>query len=87
MMIVEQSVEFEFTGEPKYSEKTCPSATLSTTNPPWPDPGSNAGRRSGKPATNRLSYGTTFSWKLSYNLEVGDPGLVGDTIRDFLARH
>jgi hypothetical protein len=39
--------------EPKYSEKTCRSATLSTTNPTWPDPG----RRSGKPATNRLSYG------------------------------
>jgi hypothetical protein len=24
-------------GKPKYSEKTCPSATLSTTNPIWPD--------------------------------------------------
>jgi hypothetical protein len=23
-------------GKPKYSEKTCPSATLSTTNPTWP---------------------------------------------------
>jgi hypothetical protein len=43
--------------KPKYSEKTCPSATLSTTNPTWPDPGSNPGRRDGKPATNRLSYG------------------------------
>jgi hypothetical protein len=29
---------------------------LSTTNPTWPDPGSNPGRRGGKPATNRLSY-------------------------------
>jgi hypothetical protein len=47
--------------KPKYSEKTCPSATLSTTNPTLPDPGSNPGRRSGKPATNRLSYGTAFS--------------------------
>jgi hypothetical protein len=44
-------------GKPKYSEKTCPSATLSTTNPTWLDPGSNPGRRGGKPATNRLSYG------------------------------
>jgi hypothetical protein len=42
----------------KYSENICPSSTLSTTNPIWPDLGSNAGRRSGKPATNRLSYGT-----------------------------
>jgi hypothetical protein len=41
-------------GKPKYLEKTCPSATLSTTNPTWPNPG----RRGGKPATNRLSYGT-----------------------------
>jgi hypothetical protein len=41
--------------KPKYSEKTCPSATLSTTNPTWLNPGSNPGRRSGKPATNRLS--------------------------------
>jgi hypothetical protein len=44
-------------GNPKYSEKTCPVANLSTTNPTWPDPGSNPGRRGGKPATNRLSYG------------------------------
>jgi hypothetical protein len=48
----------DWQGKPKYSEKTRPSATLSTINPTWPDLGSNAGRRSGKPATNRLSYGT-----------------------------
>jgi hypothetical protein len=46
----------DWKGKPKYSEKTCPSATLSTTNPTWPDPGSNPGHRGGKPATNRLSY-------------------------------
>jgi hypothetical protein len=45
-------------GKPKYCEKTCPSATLSTTNPIWPDLGWYPGRRGGKPATNRLSYGT-----------------------------
>jgi hypothetical protein len=45
-------------GKPKYSEKTCPSATLSATNPTWCDPGSNTDRRGGKPVTNRLSYGT-----------------------------
>jgi hypothetical protein len=44
-------------GKPKYSEKTCPSATLSTTNSTWPDPGSNLGRCGEKLATNRLSYG------------------------------
>jgi hypothetical protein len=47
----------DWQGKPKYWEKTCPSATLSTTYPTWPDPGLNLGRRGGKPATNRLSYG------------------------------
>jgi hypothetical protein len=44
----------------KYSAKTCPSATLSTTNSTWLDPGLNPGRRGGKPATNRLSYGAAL---------------------------
>jgi hypothetical protein len=47
----------DWQGRPKYSEKTCPNATLSTTNPTWPDTGANPGSRGGKPATNRLSYG------------------------------
>jgi hypothetical protein len=51
----------DWRGKSKYSEKTCPSATLSTTNPTWPDPGSNPGRRGGKPATNCLGYGAAFS--------------------------
>jgi hypothetical protein len=37
----------EWQGKPKYSEKTCPDATLSTANPTWPDPGLNPGRRCG----------------------------------------
>jgi hypothetical protein len=41
-----------------FSEKTCPSAALSTTNPHMLCPDANPGRRDGKPATNRLSYGT-----------------------------
>jgi hypothetical protein len=44
-------------GNPKYSEKTCPSTTLCTTNPTEPDLDSNPGRLGGKPATNGLSYG------------------------------
>jgi hypothetical protein len=48
-------------GKPKYSGgKTCPSATLTTTNPTWTDPGSNLGLCGGRPATNRLSHGTTM---------------------------
>jgi hypothetical protein len=57
-------------GKPKYSEKTCPNATLSTTNPTWPDLGSNPGRRGGKPATNPLSYGTS---RICYLLSVVTP--------------
>jgi hypothetical protein len=36
--------------------KTCPSATLSTTNPTWIEPGANPGLRGERPATNDLSY-------------------------------
>jgi hypothetical protein len=53
----------DWQGKTKYSKKTCPSAILSTTNPTWPDPCANTGRRGGKPATNRLSYGAA-NWYL-----------------------
>jgi hypothetical protein len=39
--------------------ETCPSATLSTINLTWTDPGLNPGLRGARPATNRLSHGTT----------------------------
>jgi hypothetical protein len=52
----------DWQGKPKYSKKICPSATLSNTNPTWPDPCSNPARRGGKPATNRLSYGAATKW-------------------------
>jgi hypothetical protein len=42
--------------------KTCPSATLSTTNPTWNDLGSNPGLCGGRPAANRLSHGTPRYW-------------------------
>jgi hypothetical protein len=49
----------KFTGEDRRIRgKTCPSATLSTTNPTWTDPGSNPGLCGGRPAANRLSHGT-----------------------------
>jgi hypothetical protein len=40
--------------------KTCPSATLSTTNPTWTDPGPNPRLRGDRPASNRLSHGTAW---------------------------
>jgi hypothetical protein len=68
-VIVEQLVEWRLQGKPKYSEKICPSAVLSTTNPTWPEPGTNPGRRGGTPATNRLSYGAANATTLVIKLE------------------
>jgi hypothetical protein len=59
-MSVEQSVESELVGENEVLGETCTSVTFSTTNPTWLDLGSNLRYFSGKPATNRLSYGTAF---------------------------
>jgi hypothetical protein len=41
--------------------ETCPSATLSITNPTWTDPGAKPGLRGEILMTNRLSYGTAFT--------------------------
>jgi hypothetical protein len=47
----------DWQGKPRYSEKTCPTATLSTTNPIWLDP-----VRSGvKPTTNSLNDAAVLS--------------------------
>jgi hypothetical protein len=50
----------DWQAKPKHSEKTFLSATLSTTNSTWLDPGLNPGCRGVKPATNRLSYGAAL---------------------------
>jgi hypothetical protein len=60
------------TGENRRTQrKTCPSATLSTTNHTWIDPGSNPSLRGERPATNDLSHDTamrplTNNFKSSY---------------------
>jgi hypothetical protein len=60
----------------KYSEKTCPSAALTTINPTC-CPDANPSRRGGKSATNRLSYGTAFSWTFARRCLVTSRGAVG----------
>jgi hypothetical protein len=55
-------------GEPRWNDidrgsitarrKTCPSATLSTTNSTWTDQGANSGLSCELSATNRLSHST-----------------------------
>jgi hypothetical protein len=60
-MIMESMMECRLVREtevkPKFSEKTCPSATFVHYKIQRAHPGLNPGRRGGKPATNRLSYG------------------------------
>jgi hypothetical protein len=57
MMSVEQSVDWTARETEQLEENLSQFRFLSTTNSVWPDPGSNLGLRSGKPVTNRLSYG------------------------------
>jgi hypothetical protein len=51
----------DWQGKQKLSEKTWSRVNLSTTNHTWFQRGSNPGRRGGKPATDRLIYGTAIS--------------------------
>jgi hypothetical protein len=53
IMMMKNLVERRLAGETEVLGETYLSATLFTTNPTC----SNPGRRGGKPATNRLSYG------------------------------
>jgi hypothetical protein len=63
-MIVESMMEWnvDWQGKPKFSEKTCPSATFVHHKIPRAHPDMNPGRRGGKPTTNRLSYGAAKIW-------------------------
>jgi hypothetical protein len=47
----------------KDASETCPSTTLSTTNPGWTDLGMNLRLRGQNSTTNRLSYGTSNEMK------------------------
>jgi hypothetical protein len=50
------------TGENRRTRrKTCPSASLSTTNPTWIDSCANPGLRGERPSTNYLGYGTAYT--------------------------
>jgi hypothetical protein len=60
IMMMENLVEWRLAGETEVLGEN-----LSTTNPTWPDPGSNPGRRGGKSASNRLTYGAARSWSKS----------------------
>jgi hypothetical protein len=65
MIILEKQMECRLAGETEVLEENllqrhfCPSQ-----NPTWLDPSFNPGRRGGKPATNRLSYGAAPEYTL-----------------------
>jgi hypothetical protein len=62
-MIVESRWNVDWQGKPKFSEKTCPSATFVHHKIPhaWVR-FRTRDRSGGKPATNRLSYGAASTW-------------------------
>jgi hypothetical protein len=60
-MIVEKQMECTLAGETEVLGENLPHRHFCPSqNPTWPDPGLNPGRRGGKPATNRLSYGAAL---------------------------
>jgi hypothetical protein len=71
---LEQLVKWIWQGKPKYSEETCPGATLSTTKSHMTTRSRTLDRSGGKPATNRLSYGAAIALSLiSYGLIIHVP--------------
>jgi hypothetical protein len=60
-MIVEKQMECRVAGETEVLGENLPQHHFCPSqNPTLPDPGLNPGRRGGKPATNRLSYGAAI---------------------------
>jgi hypothetical protein len=60
-MIVEKQMECRLAGETEVLRENLPQRHFRPSqNPTWPDPGLNLGRRGGKPATNRLRYGSAI---------------------------
>jgi hypothetical protein len=62
-MIVEKQMECRLAGETEVLGENLPQRHFCPSqNPTWTNPGLNPGRRGGKPATNRLSYGAVSYW-------------------------
>jgi hypothetical protein len=71
------------TGENRRTgRKSCPSATLPTTNLTWIDPGTNPGLRGQRPATNDLSHGTGAVLVMAERLSAVIVPVVANTSRE-----
>jgi hypothetical protein len=65
-VIVEQLVEWWLAGESEVLGENMPQRHFVHHKSHMTRPGPNPGRRCGKPATNRLSYGTASSYCISW---------------------
>jgi hypothetical protein len=61
MVMMENLVEWILAGETEVPGENLPQRRFVHHKFHLPDPGSNPGRRGGKPATNRLSYGAALT--------------------------
>jgi hypothetical protein len=78
MTSVDQSVEWELAGVTEVLGKNLPQSHFAHHKSQWPDLGSNPGRRGGKPATERLSYGTAphyVNWHHFLDTQANEHGL------------
>jgi hypothetical protein len=70
MVVVGKLVEWRLAGETEALGENLPQRHICPSqNPTWLDPGFNPGRRGGKPATNRLSYGAASYLSVSIDTE------------------
>jgi hypothetical protein len=71
-MTVEKQMECRLAGETEVLGENLPQRHFCPSqHPTWPESGLNPGRRGGKPATNRLSYGEAFTlfikfWRMKF---------------------
>jgi hypothetical protein len=69
-MIVEKQLECRLAGDTEVLGENLPQRHICPSqNPTWPDPCLNSGRRGGKPATNRLSYGAAKDFRYVCTIE------------------